>query len=112
MCPKAAGSAASARAAWLQAHEESSCAPFAPFLERNVELRRELSAHFPEAEHPYDPLLDDFEPGMRTADARAALERLRDGLVPLVAGVTGTVTTAGGIATVSVDVIVTKRPSA
>src|SRR3954471_3912531 len=82
--------AASGRAAWLQAHEESSFAPFAPFLERNVELRRELSAHFPEAEHPYDPLLDDFEPGMRTADARAALERLRDGLVPLVAGVTET----------------------
>jgi carboxypeptidase Taq len=79
--------AASGRAAWLQAHEENAFAPFAPFLERNVELRRELSACFPEAEHPYDPLLDEFEPGMRTADARAALERLRDGLVPLVAGV-------------------------
>jgi carboxypeptidase Taq len=82
--------AANARSAWLQAHEANAFAPFAPFLERNVELRRELSACFPEAEHPYDPLLDDFEPGMRTADARAALERLRDGLVPLVAGVTET----------------------
>jgi carboxypeptidase Taq len=77
--------AANARAAWLDATEANAFAPFAPFLERNVELRRELSACFPEAEHPYDPLLDDFEPGMRTADARAALERLRDGLVPLVA---------------------------
>ena len=82
--------AANARGAWLQAHEDNAFAPFAPFLERNVELRRELSACFPEAEHPYDPLLDDFEPGMRTVDARAALERLRDGLVPLVAGVTET----------------------
>jgi carboxypeptidase Taq len=79
--------AANARAAWLEATEANAFAPFAPFLERNVELRRQLSACFPEAEHPYDPLLDDFEPGMRTADARAALERLRDGLVPLVAGV-------------------------
>jgi carboxypeptidase Taq len=79
--------AANARAAWLEATEANAFAPFAPFLERNVELRRRLSACFPEAEHPYDPLLDDFEPGMRTADARAALERLRDGLVPLVAGV-------------------------
>jgi len=79
--------AANARAAWLEATEANVFAPFAPFLERNVELRRRLSACFPEAEHPYDPLLDDFEPGMRTADARAALERLRDGLVPLVAGV-------------------------
>jgi carboxypeptidase Taq len=82
--------AANARAAWLEATEANSFAPFAPFLERNVELRRELSACFPEAEHPYDPLLDDFEPGMRTADARAALERLRDGLVPLVAGAEAT----------------------
>jgi carboxypeptidase Taq len=82
--------AANARAAWLQASEANAFAPFAPFLERNVELRRELSACFPEAEHPYDPLLDDFEPGMRTADAHAALERLRDGLVPLVAGVAAT----------------------
>jgi carboxypeptidase Taq len=79
--------AANARGAWLEATEANAFAPFAPFLERNVELRRQLSACFPEAAHPYDPLLDDFEPGMRTADARAALERLRDGLVPLVAGV-------------------------
>ena len=56
-----------------------------PHLERNVELRRRYSACFPEAEHPYDPLLDDYEPGMSTAELRDALERLRDGLVPLVA---------------------------
>jgi carboxypeptidase Taq len=82
--------AANARAAWLDATEANAFAPFASSLERNVELRRELSACFPEADHPYDPLLDDFEPGMRTADARAALERLRDGLVPLVAGAEAT----------------------
>jgi carboxypeptidase Taq len=79
--------ASNARTAWLQALEENAFAPFAPFLERNVELRRQVSDCFPEAEHPYDPLLDEFEPGMRTADAREALERLRDGLVPLVAGI-------------------------
>jgi carboxypeptidase Taq len=82
--------AAGARTAWLQAQEENAFAPFAPFLERNIELQRQVSACFPEAEHPYDPLLDQFEPGMRTADARAALERLRDGLVPLVAGIPAT----------------------
>jgi carboxypeptidase Taq len=76
---------AAARTAWLQAREHNDFAIFAPALERNVELRRRLSACFPEAEHPYDPLLDDYEPGLRTSDARAALEHLRDGLVPLVA---------------------------
>ena len=53
-----------ARGAWLQAREANDFAPFAPYLERNIELRRRYSACFPEAEHPYDPLLDDYEPGM------------------------------------------------
>jgi carboxypeptidase Taq len=81
---ESARASAAARMAWLQARERRDFGVFAPALERNLELRRELSACFPEAEHPYDPLLDDFEPGMRTPDARAALEQLRDGLVPLV----------------------------
>ena len=79
--------ASNARTAWLQALEDNAFAPFAPFLERNIELRRQVSDCFPEAEHPYDPLLDEFEPGMRTVEAREALDRLRDGLVPLVAGI-------------------------
>jgi carboxypeptidase Taq len=74
-----------ARGVWLVARETNDFALFAPHLERNIELRRRYSACFPEAEHPYDPLLDDFEPGMSTAELREALERLRDGLVPLVA---------------------------
>jgi carboxypeptidase Taq len=77
--------AAAARTVWLEARDANDFRVFASALARNVELRRELSACFPEAEHPYDPLLDDYEPGMRTAEAKAALERLRDGLVPLVA---------------------------
>jgi carboxypeptidase Taq len=74
-----------ARGIWLQAREAGDFAPLAPYVERNIELRRRYSACFPEADHPYDPLLDDYEPGMSTAELREALERLRDGLVPLVA---------------------------
>jgi carboxypeptidase Taq len=74
-----------ARGIWLQAREAGDFAPLAPYVERNIELRRRYSACFPEAEHPYDPLLDDYEPGMSTAELREAFERLRDGLVPLVA---------------------------
>ncbi|HEX7298044.1 MAG TPA: carboxypeptidase M32 [Solirubrobacteraceae bacterium] len=80
-----ARAAAAGHRAWLKAREANDFSLFAPALEHNVELRRTLSACFGEAEHPYDPLLDDYEPGMRTAAARAAIERLRDGLVPLVA---------------------------
>jgi carboxypeptidase Taq len=75
--------AATARTAWAKARAESDFASFAPHLEHNVDLRRRYSACFPEAEHVYDPLLDDFEPGATTAQVRATLERLRDGLVPL-----------------------------
>ena len=74
-----------ARTIWLQARETNDFHLFAPYLEHNLELRRRYSACFPEAEHPYDPLVDDYEPGMRTAELRDALERLRDGLVALVA---------------------------
>lgn len=72
---------------WQRARAESDFAAFAPHLERAVELRREVAACFPDAEHPYDALLDAFEPGMTTARARAVLAELRAGLVPLVAAI-------------------------
>jgi carboxypeptidase Taq len=70
---------------WQRAREERDFAAFAPALERNLELRRELAACFPEADHPYDALLDVFEPGMTTAAVRELFGRLREGLVPLIA---------------------------
>src|SRR3954451_4651341 len=70
--------------AWARARAASDFALFEPHLRRNVELRRRYVACFPEVERPYDALLDDHEPGMRTAQAQDVLERLRDGLVPLV----------------------------
>src|SRR4029079_11012363 len=36
---------------------------------------------------PYDPLLDDHERGMRTADVATVFARLKDELVPLGAGI-------------------------
>jgi carboxypeptidase Taq len=46
-------------------------------------------ACFESFDHPYDVLLDDFEPGLTTAELRPLLAGLREALVPLVA-------TAGG----------------
>ncbi len=70
--------------AWAQARETSDFALFRPHLERQVELRREVAACFPEVAHPYDALLDTFEPGATTAGVREVFGRLTDGLVPLV----------------------------
>jgi carboxypeptidase Taq len=70
--------------AWEAAREASDFAAFLPDLERVVELKRRYIDCF-EYDHPYDALLDDFEPGMKTAQLRPVLERLRDGVVPLLA---------------------------
>jgi carboxypeptidase Taq len=73
--------------AWPGFRERSDFGGFLPYLERNIELRRryaECFEGFPGFEHPYDPLLDDFEPGTTTADVRAVLADLRDGIRPLV----------------------------
>ncbi len=73
-----------AERAWEQAREDSDFAAFRPHLERVIELRRRYLECF-EFDHPYDPLLDDFEPGMRTAELRPVLAGLASGLADLVA---------------------------
>ena len=72
---------------WKRARRDGDFAAFAPYLQRNLELRRELAACFPDAEHPYDALLDAYEPGMTTTAIRATFAQLRAGLVPLIAEV-------------------------
>ena len=82
--------------AWAKAREESDFRAFLPHLERNVELRRRYAGcfeGFEGFEHPYDPLLDDFEPGMTTPEIAAILGALREGVRRLVAAVAD-----GGIA--------------
>ena len=72
--------------AWVEAKERSDFASFLPHLERNVELKRRYADcfdGFEGFEHVYDPLLDDFEPGMSTAEVGAVLGELRDGIRPL-----------------------------
>jgi carboxypeptidase Taq len=74
-------------AAWERARETSDLDAYLPHLTRNVELAREYGACFPPSEHPYDPLLDEFEPGLPTSEAKRILGELRAGLVPIVAAV-------------------------
>jgi carboxypeptidase Taq len=71
-------------AAWLAAREANDYAAFEPALRRNIELARRYAACFPEVEHPYDALLDRYEPGTTAAQVAALFVRLREGLVPLI----------------------------
>jgi len=70
--------------AWVKARQENDFASFAPLLEKMYELKREEAQALGYSEHPYDALLDDFEPGARTAQVAQALAGLRTELVPLV----------------------------
>ncbi len=72
---------------WAHARATDDFAHFKPFLEQNLELRRRYVDCFEGAEHPYDTLLDNFEPGLTTARVREVFGQLREGLVPLVAAI-------------------------
>ena len=50
-----------------------------------MELRRRYVELFPEADEPYDVLLDDYERGMKASEVRVVFERMKEELVPLVA---------------------------
>jgi carboxypeptidase Taq len=71
--------------AWLEAREADDFSRLRDALEHHLELRHRYVACFDGFEHPYDALLDDYEPGARTATLRPLFEELREGLVPLVA---------------------------
>ena len=53
---------------WIEAREKSDFASFLPALERNLELKRRYVECFEWDDSPYTPLLDDYEPFMRTAE--------------------------------------------
>lgn len=80
---------AAGQQAWEAARAAGDFAAFLPHLERNVELRRRYADCFPDAEHPYDALLDDYEEGLKTTKVAAVFAQLRDALRPLVAAIAG-----------------------
>ena len=71
--------------AWQEARAASDYSRFRDALERHVELRHRYVECFERPAHPYDVLLDDFEPGLTTAELRPLFATLRDELVELVA---------------------------
>ena len=73
-----------AQQAWMEARHKSDFSIFQPHLEKVVDLRKEYASFFPDYDHPYDALLDDFEPGMKTEDVTVIFEGLRPKLVELI----------------------------
>jgi carboxypeptidase Taq len=73
-----------AQHAWGAARAASDFASFQPHLERIIDLKRRYVSFFPPAAHPYDVLLDDYEPFMTTAEVQAIFKTLRPRQVELI----------------------------
>jgi len=69
---------------WEKARAESDFSQFQAPLGEIVQLRRDYADFFAPFDHVYDPLLDDFEPGMKTAEVKAVFGELRPEQISLV----------------------------
>ncbi len=77
-----------AQQAWVKAREDADFPVFLPWLEKMIGLKREeAQAIGYGAGVPYDALMDDYEPGMTTAEVARVFGPLRDELVKLVAAI-------------------------
>ncbi len=72
-----------AHAAWIAAREANEFSLFSPMLKRIFALQRELAEAIGYAEHPYDALLGQYEPGMTLARLEPLFAALRGGIAPL-----------------------------
>ncbi|MEZ5777027.1 MAG: carboxypeptidase M32 [Paracoccaceae bacterium] len=79
-----AGLKTRAHAAWVEARARNDFAGYAPLLDRMMTMQREISAAIGGGDHPYDPLIGMYEPGMNFAELRAIYDRLKSSLVPLI----------------------------
>ncbi len=70
--------------AWAKARAESDFDPFAPHLEKILELKRREAGYLGYRDRMYDALLDLYEPGMKTVQVQAIFDDVRKELVPLV----------------------------
>ena len=73
-----------AHGVWAKARAENDFASFQPWLERIVDMRRGYASFFAPYDHIYDPLLDDFEPGMKTVEVKKIFEAIRPQQVALI----------------------------
>ncbi len=73
-----------AQSVWAEARRKSQFSLFQPHLEEIVKLSLEVAERLGYEAHPYDALVDQYEPEMTTAEIARVFRELREALVPLV----------------------------
>ena len=76
-----------AQEAWVRARKDSDYPIFKPHLQQVLSLRRQQAECLSPYEHIYDPLLDEYEPEMKTAEVRAMFASITDELIELVSAI-------------------------
>lgn len=75
--------------AWMKARKDNDFKSYAPLLDRMINLKMQVAEHIGYEDKPYDALLDDYEPGMKTRETEALFKRLISKLVPIAKQVLG-----------------------
>ena len=74
--------------AWGKARAENNFPLFQPHLEKILDLAHRYAGFFAPYDHIYDPLVDIFEPGLKTADIKVIFDSLRPQQVSLIKKIT------------------------
>jgi len=74
--------------AWTEARPANDFAKMQPYLEKTLDLSRQLADFFPGYEHIADPLIDFSDYGIKTSTMRATFAELREQLLPIVQAIT------------------------
>jgi carboxypeptidase Taq len=70
--------------AWVKARKAKDYNGFEPMLKKMLGLKAKVAECVGYEDRPYDALLDEYEPYMKTAEVEVLFSRFRDKLVPLV----------------------------
>ena len=73
-----------AYSAWGKARAANDFPSFQPYLEKILDLAHRYAAFFTPYDHVYDPLVDVFEPGLKTVDIKAIFNTVRPQQVELI----------------------------
>ncbi len=74
--------------AWTKARPADDFSAIQPYLEKTLDLSRQLADFFPGYEHIADPLIDYEDYGMKASTLRVLFDELREQLVPIVEAIT------------------------
>ena len=84
---RAAQASTKAKIAWREARKNNSFAQFKPFLETQFAIAKEFAEHWGYTNDIYDPLLDEYEPGLSYAWIKERFDALKPRLKELIAKV-------------------------